>query len=586
MTGRSAPDGSRRAGSPRRHLAGSMARAAVIVVLALVAPALIIEGDLLVLPAAALVLLCWAVIGLVALVHWLATVGGPPVARTAATAGAAGWAAIVDDPIGAVLHRWAGRVGRVVAPARGPARWLGRRLGVAPTGLPLTISAMVATTGMVGLLRLGHLADQPRSTLSLFDLRVAEAASRLEVGGERRVMEALTNVGATRSILVLAAVLVAGALVAHRRHSAVLAVAPLAISSGLVTILKVRHARPRPALGQLVEHSTSFPSGHAAASLSLAFGVVLWWWAARRRRCSLVAGLVIPLALLVGYSRAYLQIHWLSDVVAGWLCAAVGAAVTFGGYQLVARRGRDLRPSRPAALRAAGLAAALVVAIVAITGSHASPTTVPPPTPTRLTSIDPAMLVASVPRFSETLLGRRMEPLGLVIVANEASLRSAIDGAGWTVADRLTPGRLVHTYWAGLTGQADATAPVTPTFLDTRLQDLAIQRQSLGRGVKARHHARLWRLPLVSPGGCPVWAVTASLDDRVEWTLRTLFPNHHIDPAIDTERDYLAGSLARTGALEDRGRFDLVGPTLGTNAAGDPFFTDGKVAVLDDPACR
>ncbi len=178
-----------------------------------------------------------------------------------------------------------------------------------------------------------------------------------------------------------------------------------------------------------------------------------------------------------------------------------------------------------------------------------------------------------------------MEPLGLVIVARDEQLRAAIDQAGWTVADMLTPGRLVHTYWAGITGGSDATAPVTPTFLDTRLEDLAIQQQSLGRGVKARHHARLWRLPIVTPGGCQVWGVTASLDDRVEWTLRTLLPNHHIAPAIDTERDYLAAGLAATQQLDDVGRYDFVGPTLGTNAAGDPFFTDGKVALLQQTGC-
>jgi hypothetical protein len=210
---------------------------------------------------------------------------------------------------------------------------------------------------------------------------------------------------------------------------------------------------------------------------------------------------------------------------------------------------------------------------------------VTPAQPARLASTEPATLFAPLPRFSETLLGRRMEPLGLVIVAREDQLRAAIDQAGWTVADTLTPGRLVHTYWAGITGRNDATAPVTPTFLDTRLEDLAIQQQSFGQGVKARHHARLWRLPILTPAGCPVWAVTASLDDRVEWTLRTLLPNHHIAPAIDTERDYLANGLAGTHQLDDVGRYDVVGPTLGTNAAGDPFFTDGKIALLQQTGC-
>jgi undecaprenyl-diphosphatase len=567
------------------HLLGSLIRAAVIVAVAVAVPAVIVESDLLVLPAVALVLLAWLTIALVALAHWVLIVGAPPLVSTTKTAGAAGWSAIADDPVGRRLHHLADRIARLTRPARPAARWLISRLSLQPTGLPLTLATAVTVTALGGLARLGRQVDRPRSTVSLFDLRVSEVASRLEIAGERRVMEAITNIGATRFVLLVVALLVVGALAAQARHSALLLVATLAISSGMVTILKASHARPRPALGQLVERSTSFPSGHAAASLSLALGFVLWWWAADLPRPSLAAGIVVPVGLLIGYSRAYLSIHWLSDVLAGWLVAALAAAVTFGIDRLVAHRRSSSSAARPRPLLVATGIVTIVVAVIAVTGNHAFPTSLRPVEPTRLASSEPAALLASLPRFSETLLGRRMEPLGLVIVARDDQLHSSIGQSGYSVADRLTPGRLLHTYWAGITNSRDPTAPVTPTFLDTRLEDLAIQQQSLGRGVKARHHARLWRLPVLTPGGCPIWGVTASLDDRAEWTLRTLFPNHHIAPAIDTERDYLAAALAGTKQLNDAGRFEFVGPTLGTNAAGDPFFTDGKIALLQQAAC-
>ena len=568
------------------HLVGTLARIAALIVFgALLLPAIVIDGDLLVLPAAALVLLAWLVIALVALTHWVLTTGLPPLVTTAKTAVNAGWAAIADEPIGERLHHVANRVHRSTQPLRSPGRWLARRLSLQPSGLPLTLAAVLTATGLGVVLWLGRQVDQPRSPVSLFDLRVDQVASRLQVAGERRAMEALTNVGATRSVLLLTAILVVGALAARARRSAVLLIATLAISSSLVTVLKASHGRPRPALGQLVEHSTSFPSGHAAASLSLALGFVLWWWASRLPRPFIAAATVVPFGLLIGYSRAYLSIHWMSDVFAGWLVASIAAAMTFGADRVITSRQAPRSPSRRSPLLLTVTAATLVIVVVAITGNHDFPTNVTPPAPARLASIEPTALLAPLPRFSETLLGRRMEPLGLVIVAREDQLRSAIEHAGWTVADTLTPGRLWHTYWAGITGHNDPTAPVTPTFLDTRLEDLAIQQQSLGRGVKARHHARLWRLPVVTPGGCEVWGVTASLDDRVEWTLRTLLPNHHIAPAIDTERDYLADGLTGTRQLDDVGRFDFVGPTLGTNAAGDPFFTDGKVAVLQQSGC-
>ena len=84
-------------------------------------------------------------------------------------------------------------------------------------------------------------------------------------------------------------------------------------------------SRPRPHLPAGVESLVrapdrfSFPSGHAAATLSIALPVA---WALPG---PLAAG-VVGLALLVGASRAYLGVHYPGDVLAGWALAVAGAA--------------------------------------------------------------------------------------------------------------------------------------------------------------------------------------------------------------------------------------------------------------------
>lgn len=120
--------------SGHRHLLRSLIRGVLLVVGIILAPALIIEGDLLVLPAAGLVLLAWLVTALVALAHWLLTVGAPPLITTAKTATSAGWEAIGEDPIGRSLHTQAARLAQVTRPARPVTRWLQRRLSLTPTG--------------------------------------------------------------------------------------------------------------------------------------------------------------------------------------------------------------------------------------------------------------------------------------------------------------------------------------------------------------------------------------------------------------------------------------------------------------------
>lgn len=89
-----------------------------------------------------------------------------------------------------------------------------------------------------------------------------------------------------------------------------------------VQLLKRTISRRRPQLPvgiqSLVEAPDrfSFPSGHAAASLSVVLGAALAMPAA--------APWLIGLGALVGLSRCYLGVHYPGDVVAGWILA--GAA--------------------------------------------------------------------------------------------------------------------------------------------------------------------------------------------------------------------------------------------------------------------
>jgi membrane-associated phospholipid phosphatase len=98
----------------------------------------------------------------------------------------------------------------------------------------------------------------------------------------------------------------------------------------LVAILKAVYERARPDLGSVIAlpHSYSFPSGHAATAVVLygALGLLMAERASSRPRA--VAWLVgaAVMAFAIGASRVVLNVHFVSDVIAGfavglaWLC--------------------------------------------------------------------------------------------------------------------------------------------------------------------------------------------------------------------------------------------------------------------------
>lgn len=181
--------------------------------------------------------------------------------------------------------------------------------------------------------------------------------------GPRWLREAMVDFTALGggAVLTLITLLAAGYLLA-RRQTAMALFLSLAIAAGgiLNTLLKYGFVRDRPdVVPHLVEvSSASFPSGHAMNSAMVYLTLAALLARAERSwrvRVFLMSGAII-VTLLVGFSRAYLGVHWPTDVMAGW---SVGAAWA-GLASLVAlrlQRTRTIEGPRSAGAAAEGEAA-------------------------------------------------------------------------------------------------------------------------------------------------------------------------------------------------------------------------------------
>jgi membrane-associated phospholipid phosphatase len=113
--------------------------------------------------------------------------------------------------------------------------------------------------------------------------------------------------------------------------------------------------RPRPPAGLALSHATgfAFPSGHATDAAAV-YGMLALLLSRSGRRPVRAAtwGVAVGLVALVGLSRLYLGVHWLSDVVlgiglgGGWLLAMVIAGLVGGDWVGRSRVGAAHPPTR------------------------------------------------------------------------------------------------------------------------------------------------------------------------------------------------------------------------------------------------
>jgi len=170
------------------------------------------------------------------------------------------------------------------------------------------------------------------------DETAIEIAEALRCGIMTDFSKAITFLGSAWFVWPLTLVC-AGALARARRWTELcVLLAGMALIQFGVHEIKAAIDRPRPEGRLVATTGSSFPSGHAAHS-------VIYVWLAttivvRLRpgmaRATLVVVAGIVLTVLVGLSRVYLDVHYLSDVSGGWalgaacfsICAAIGLVVS------------------------------------------------------------------------------------------------------------------------------------------------------------------------------------------------------------------------------------------------------------------
>ncbi|HIH43126.1 TPA: phosphatase PAP2 family protein [Candidatus Woesearchaeota archaeon] len=162
------------------------------------------------------------------------------------------------------------------------------------------------------------------SFIPLIDTKIALGITSIQTQALTVVMKLITHAGNIVSILLIALIIYLS--FKEKRKHLKTALLGIIASAAITYLLKLAIARPRPfeslQIAALVQESskTSFPSGHATTAFAL-FASINRHFTPKVTKYSFLA-----FAILVSFSRLYLGVHYLSDIIFG---ALLGYSVSY-----------------------------------------------------------------------------------------------------------------------------------------------------------------------------------------------------------------------------------------------------------------
>jgi membrane-associated phospholipid phosphatase len=249
------------------------------------------------------------------------------------------WTFAARSPVGDYVLRVPGMRGTF---ARGLSIW--RYLGI-----HAVISFVVAAVALVAFVELADEIDV-NEEFAMFDATLTQSLEAHLDPPTLELFATITHLG-DREVTIIFGVIV-GLYFLARKWWLHAAIWTLATGGGgiLVRILKAQFERTRPIHEHALTDSTgwSFPSGHASGSM-LVYGMLSY--IVIRHTPSVwhipIAMLAIIVVVFVGFSRVILQVHYLSDVLAGFAVASAWLALSIAALEAIKLRSRQTAVQEP-----------------------------------------------------------------------------------------------------------------------------------------------------------------------------------------------------------------------------------------------
>lgn len=204
-----------------------------------------------------------------------------------------------------------------------------------------------------------------------------------------------------------------------------------------------------------------------------------------------------------------------------------------------------------------------------------------------------------IPLYCTTPDGFASDPINIGLIGTKKQLVSAMEAAGWHVADPRTPRNIIRAIFAFLTDREYNTAPFSVLYLFGRKFDIGFQKP-LKDGAFGRHHVRFWACYSLSKDDVHhqhvrfwqrrtaisidsiLWLGAASRDIGLGLILHNAQVTHSVHPDTNAERELIIEDLDKAHRLQSTRSITAGKPyTVRNRSLGVEVVADGDIKLGD-----
>jgi len=349
---------------------------------------------------------------------------------------------------------------------------------------------------------------------------------------------------------------------------------------------KIALHRQRPVgVGVYEEVFFSFPSGHATIAVAF-YGFIAYFLIRQigtwRSRLNLSFAAIMLIAA-IGFSRLYLGVHFLSDVLGGYLLGLLWLIIGICMTELlpVGKTGTQRLSISPITLRISTVFLLLGAAGFYIySGLIYHPVKQGPPEQLASRVVVGNVLAGfedkKFPRYTESITGETRKPLNIIFLAdNDEVIAQAMQQAGWKAADPVDFSSVAKSIQSIRQGKNYPSTPITPAFWNNQANEMSFEKLMPFDKPGNRYEVRIWKTNILNEEGKRVYAGLGSLTAGFKW-----WAVPKISPDIDSARDELISDLRTTRRAFSSSGESFVDPVSRRDPGKNSFFTDGRICIV------